>query len=160
MLARQLGQRRLHLADGQRELHALALQPQAVHAGQQAVPLRRQLGGQRRQFGEGRDAADQIGRLGRREGRDGAVEQAGGPLPVLSPGVPGGEKVQAQAKVGLQHRPAGRNRPRRGARSRGQQAAALQEYLTREFQSAIAIRAHAALNVVGTRADGRAVVVP
>ncbi len=152
--AAQLGQHGLRVADGQGELHALAVEAQPVHAGQQAVPLGGQLGRQRRQLGEGRGAAHEVARLGRK-GLDRAVEQVRGPRRVLPPRPPGRQEVQAQAEAGLQHRPARGVGPGGGRIALGQQAAAAQEHVPRLRQPA-----GAAVDVAETRAGGRAVAAP
>jgi hypothetical protein len=59
-LKTQLAQHGAHLADAQRQLHAAAVEGQAVKAGQQAVPARGQLVRQGCEFGVGGHAALQV----------------------------------------------------------------------------------------------------
>ena len=157
VLARQLGQHGLHVADGERQLHLPAVQPQPVHAGQQAVPWGDQRFGQRRQFGEGGGAAPQVIGL-RRKGFDRRVKQLARPLGRLPPRVPGGEKVEAEAKAGLQHLPAWRAAPDGLLPGRRQQPAAVQKNLPCLRQRAGG--PGAAVDVAKARAERRAVVAP
>ena len=134
MRAFQLGQHVGYVAHGEREQHLPARQPQTVHAGREAVPVRLQFIQQRLQFFMRRSAAAHVGKGGHR-GFAGAVQQARGALrALLLPGVPGGQKVQPQPKAKLQHAPARGASPRGRFITLGKQAAAAQKDVLRLAQ--------------------------
>ena len=117
-----LAQQGLCVANAQREQHASAVEPQAVHARQQAPVLRVQFLRQRQQLGVALGSAQQVGG-GHRPGFERHEVQQRGLPGVCAPGGPGGEEVQPEAKAGFQDAPL--RCPGPGLR----QAAAVQEHL-------------------------------
>ena len=113
-LGHQVGQHPCHIAQRQQQAHAAGVEVDHMQIGRERWPVGDQLPRQRRQ-GRCGMGAGQVGGQ-RRVLVDGQIPKPVTALCIVLPGGPGGQKVVAQAKPGLQHhkpRPAGP--PRRQA---------------------------------------------
>ncbi|KAI1691751.1 hypothetical protein DdX_21651 [Ditylenchus destructor] len=142
-------QHRLHVAYAQREQHAAIVEGQPMEAGQQAVPLRSQFGGQRSQLRIGARRAQQVG--GRDpDGPPPKRSAAAAGVPVGAPRLPGRQEIEAQAEAGFENPPLGLSAP--GLR----QAAA-----ARKGRGATEpVRRFCVIDVVEALAAGNAVCAP